>query len=99
RRAADGTRVADGGLRERRADRGCVWSGAAHAGNSQSTAAHRSAALGDGIRVPLQVGRVLLLDAAADGSEVGDSDTDHLSREGIRRGAAARVRDLLVSGG
>ena len=52
--------------------------------------------LGQGFQVALQVGRLFLLHAAADQPEVGHHDAHHHPRQGIRRGALARVRDLLL---
>ena len=66
--------------------------------NTQTpAAADQPDELGQGVPVAVQIGRLLLLHAAADQPALGHAEPDHDPRQGFRHRAAARLRHLLLS--
>ena len=57
---------------------------------------HLSAKLGQGVRIAVQVGRVLLQHARPDRPALGHAAADHGARQGVRRAAHPRQRRLFL---
>ena len=95
--AADGARITNGALRERRESCRRVPARPVHPRNTDTARPHESAKLGQGISVSVQVRRLLLFDASADQPEVGHTESNRGPRQGLRHGPIARIRHLLVS--
>src|SRR5277367_4581560 len=76
---------------------GRFWPRLVHAEYANAADPHLSQKLGQGFSVAVQVRRVFLFHAPANGSALGHAKSHYHSRQGIRRHSPARIRDLRLS--
>ncbi len=96
RRLADGARVADGGVRQRGQGRRRVRPGPLHPHHRDAAGPHLPAELGQAVQEPVQERRLLLQHPPADRPALGHDPAGDDPRQGLRRGAPARLRQLRL---
>ena len=96
RRVAHRARVADGGVRQRRQGGRRVRPRHVQADDADAAGAHLPEELGQAVREPVQERRLLLQHAPAGRPALGHAAAGDDPRQGLRRRAAARVRQLRL---
>ena len=96
RRLADGARIAGRGVRQRGQDRRRLRPRPLHADDRDLAGADLPAQLGQAVQEPVQERRLLLQHAPADRPALGHDPAGDDPRQGLRRGAPARVRQLQL---
>ena len=88
--------IADGGVRQRRQGGRCVRPRHVQADHPDPAGADLPEELGQAVRVPVQERRLLLQHPPAGRPALGHAPAHHHPRQGFRRGAAARLRQLQL---